>query len=164
MDNNENHWAELTKLNEKLRVTIEHYEEAVRNNSQAEIDAALIELPALQKQLLSIIANQVRDDHTPGKKWQVFVDDNFHYMDESERYKAGEFDTEAEAVSKAKKIVDDFLTQGKEPPTNAEALFNSYRTFGDDPFIPGSKFNAWEYARERCEILCSPKSDKSEQP
>jgi hypothetical protein len=45
----------------------------------------------------------------PSGKYVVYVDDNFHYMDESERYKLGEFDTEEEAIHAANKLVDDFL-------------------------------------------------------
>ena len=44
------------------------------------------------------------------KTYTVFVDDNFHYMDESERYKLGEFADCASAVAACKQIVDEFLT------------------------------------------------------
>src|SRR5437879_6107440 len=37
--------------------------------------------------------------------YTVFVDDNFHYMDESERYKLGEFADCASAVAACKQIV-----------------------------------------------------------
>jgi len=40
--------------------------------------------------------------------YTVFVDDNFHYMDESERYKLGDFPDCASAVAACKKIVDEF--------------------------------------------------------
>ncbi len=41
--------------------------------------------------------------------YTVRVDDNFHYMDSSERYTAGEYDTWDEALAKAQSIVDDYL-------------------------------------------------------
>ena len=37
------------------------------------------------------------------KLYTVFVDDNFHYMDESERYKLGEFVDCASAVAACKR-------------------------------------------------------------
>lgn len=43
-------------------------------------------------------------------KYIVYVDDNFHYMDESERYCAGEFDALEEAIAKCKQIVDESLS------------------------------------------------------
>lgn len=39
-------------------------------------------------------------------KFKVYVDDNFHYMDESHRYKLGEFNTLAKAIEACKEIVD----------------------------------------------------------
>jgi hypothetical protein len=49
------------------------------------------------------------------KPYVVFVDDNFHYMDEEERYKSGDYATLEEAVSKCRRIVDDFL-EGEHKP------------------------------------------------
>ncbi len=81
-------------------------------------------------------------------KYTVYVDDNFHYMDESERYKAGEFDDCASAIAACKRIVDEFL-----PPNCGEDALVKYIMFGDDPFIltddPNCKFSARDYARER---------------
>lgn len=36
------------------------------------------------------------------KKYEVYVDDNFHFMDESERYKLGAFETCEEAIAACK--------------------------------------------------------------
>ena len=33
------------------------------------------------------------------KNFEVFVDDNYHYTDEDERYSAGEFDNYEEALA-----------------------------------------------------------------
>ena len=93
--------------------------------------------------------------------YKVFVDDNFHYGDESERYVAGEFETVESAVEYAKKIVDECVSQmfdhvREQKPNERitpDMVFSLYTGFGDDPFIQGTKFSAWDYARERCEAL-----------
>jgi len=90
-------------------------------------------------------------------KYTVFVDDNFHYMDEEERYKLGEFDTREEALAAAKKIVDEFLDPSYEPWMTAHEMYEGYVMFGEDPFIvpddPADRFSAWDYAKERCAML-----------
>ena len=89
----------------------------------------------------------------------LYVDDNFHYMDESERYLSGSFDT-VEAALKARHIVGEFLESAYEPGMSAAQLYHSYVGFGEDPFIvckgdvPHVKFSAWDYARERCDVIC----------
>ena len=42
-------------------------------------------------------------------KYTVYVDDKFHYMDEDERYKLGEFEDCAAAIAACRRIVDEFL-------------------------------------------------------
>jgi len=92
------------------------------------------------------------------KKYEVYVDDNFHYLDESERYKHGEFETCEEAIMVCKKIVDEFLNQGYEKGMNFKELYEGYLGFGEDPFIiSGDKtcfFSAWDYAKQRGHELC----------
>ena len=92
--------------------------------------------------------------------FKVLVDDNYHYMDESERYSAGEFATLDEAVAAARKIVDDYLASAFEIGMTADALIASYAMFGDDPFIVGSEvrgipFSGREYARARAVEICA---------
>lgn len=95
----------------------------------------------------------------------VKVDDNFHYQDESERYTLGSFDTLAEAVAASRKIVDEYLSQAYKPGMSAEELYDSYVSYGDDPFIVSADsagevpFSAWDYAKERCSILCTSAGD-----
>jgi hypothetical protein len=90
----------------------------------------------------------------------LYVDDNFHYTDESARYLSGTFDTAEAALKKARHIVDDFLESAHEPSMSAAQLYHSYVGFGEDPFIicegdvPQVKFSAWDYARERCDVIC----------
>ena len=90
------------------------------------------------------------------KVYTVFVDDNFHYMDESERYKLGEFADCASAMAACKRIVDEFLTTHG-PKNSATELYHQYVTFGEDPWISSEdsecKFSAWNYARERVKEL-----------
>lgn len=89
------------------------------------------------------------------------VDDNFHYMDESERYCAGEFDSYQEALACAKLIVDECLQTSIEPGKTPDVIYGEYTGFGEDPFIIGDgienypRFSAREYARLRCNELCS---------
>ena len=91
-------------------------------------------------------------------RFEVFVDDNFHYQDESERYKQGEYETYEEAVKRCKEIVDGELLHLYEKGASATDLYFSYTSFGEDPFIMPSpedqRFSAWEYARQRCEEIC----------
>lgn len=96
------------------------------------------------------------------RTYMVMVDDNFHYMDESERYRLGEFDSCAEALAACREIVDDYLLLAYAPGMTAAELWASYSMFGEDPFIlSGDKecrFSGRDYARERCEVICQPLS------
>jgi hypothetical protein len=99
------------------------------------------------------------------EKFTVYVDDNFHYQEEDERYVAGECDKYEEALTLCKNIVDQFLDDAinQSGPKNADALYKYYMDFGPDPFIRpdllNSRFSAWGYAKERCEILYSGQDD-----
>lgn len=87
-------------------------------------------------------------------KYTVYVDDNFHTMDESERRKAGEYDDCASAIAACKQIVDECLL---DDCGEGEDLYVTYLMFGEDPFIrtddPDCKFSARDYARERARAL-----------
>ncbi|MBX7246076.1 MAG: hypothetical protein K1X53_11305 [Candidatus Sumerlaeaceae bacterium] len=104
--------------------------------------------------------NPAASDGGSLKKYQVFVDDNFHYMDEDERYLLGEFETGSEAIAASQRIVDEFLHSTHRPGMAAEELYRSYTMFGEDPFIVSNSldrvgFSAWGYAKERCQQICS---------
>lgn len=90
--------------------------------------------------------------------YQVFVDDNYHYMDEGERYKRGDFASFEEAVIACKAIVDEYLLHVYQEGMTADELNASYTGFGEDPFIVGEpvpfRFSAWDYAKERCLQIC----------
>lgn len=92
-----------------------------------------------------------------GYTYTVYVDDNYHYMDESERYTKGEFATLDEAIAVCKQMVDEFLKGETNPDATPAERYAQYTGFGPDPFIGtddpdvGSvPFSAWNYARERC--------------
>jgi uncharacterized membrane-anchored protein len=95
------------------------------------------------------------------KKYSVYVDDNFHYMDKDSRYKLGDFDSCEEAVQACKKIVDEFfeqyLKESKNGKLTAKGLYGGYTAYGEDPYIISDdkkcKFSAWDYAKERSKEL-----------
>jgi hypothetical protein len=92
-------------------------------------------------------------------KYKVMVDDNFHYMDEDERYTHGEFETCEAALSAAKGLVDADLDSLYRAGMTADELYQQYTSFGTDPFIVsedrGCRFSAWSYAKERCRVKCN---------
>ena len=91
---------------------------------------------------------------SPHTRYVVYVDDNFHFMDEEERYKLGEFDTEEEALQACRRIVDEFLIANHKPGMTAEEFIDMYKTFGEDPWCAEIAFSAWAYAERRCHELC----------
>ena len=70
-------------------------------------------------------------------QYKVFVDDNYHYMDESQRYTVGSFDTLEEAVNKCKEITIKSLNDLYEKGITAEKLKTQWLTFGEDPYVFG---------------------------
>ena len=94
--------------------------------------------------------------------YKVLINDNAHYMDESERADHGVFANADEAVAACKKIVDDDLNAMWKPGTTAKELYRLYVAFGPDPFViplnPSDldvRFSAWTYAKGRCKQLVS---------
>jgi hypothetical protein len=91
----------------------------------------------------------------------VKVDDNFHYMDEDERYELATFATLDEALAACRKLVDDWLADNHKPGMTAAQLYELYCGFGEDPFIVapnepslGVPFSARDYVRERVAAIC----------
>ena len=76
-----------------------------------------------------------------------------------ERYKYGEYETYEAAVEACKQIVDGELLHVYQSSMSAADLYYSYTSFGEDPFIrpslPGERFSAWNYARQRCDEICA---------
>ena len=95
--------------------------------------------------------------YTRTMKYKVFVDDNFHYMDESHRYKLGEYNTLKKAIDACKKIVDEFLRENYKSGMTSDELSAQYVMYGEDPFIIGADevpFRARDYARVKAEEIC----------
>lgn len=94
-------------------------------------------------------------------KYYVSVDDNFHYMDPSERDNGNVYSTAEDAVSAAKQIVDNSLRHLYQDGFSPEKLYDRYQDFGEDPFIVSEdkncKFSAWGYAKTRCNSICTEK-------
>ena len=94
------------------------------------------------------------------KKYTVYVDDNFHYMDESERHKFGEYETLEEAISACKKVVERSLNEFWKPEMSEAELVTQFCFFGEDPWISGGNdvpFHAKEYAGEKAKQLTKGK-------
>lgn len=104
-----------------------------------------------------------KSSHQDGKDsselpFKVCIDDNFHYMDASERTTHGAYATAEEAIEACKAIVRESVQSGYKPGMSAKALFSYYTSFGDDPFVLSSggkiNFSAWDYARQLCHEIC----------
>ena len=90
--------------------------------------------------------------------FKVIVADNYHYMDESENYELGSFDTLDDAITASKRIVDEYLSSAYKQGTSTNELFKSFLMFGEDPYIiasgvEGVLFSARDYARQKCAEL-----------
>jgi hypothetical protein len=89
----------------------------------------------------------------------VRVYDNFHYMDEDEAYELPPFATAEEALARCEAIVDRSLRELREGEVAADALYQQYQMFGDDPIIiatggaPDVSFSGWRYAKARRRCL-----------
>lgn len=102
------------------------------------------------------IAGHLENELLNSGLWIVYVDDNFYFMDESERYMLKAFNDYGDAKAACKRIVDDFLEESS--ARTAEELRQSWSAFGEDPWIKGPKpaggyFAASEYVRRRCKEL-----------
>ncbi|MGB0749236.1 MAG: hypothetical protein ACPGO3_10850 [Magnetospiraceae bacterium] len=85
-----------------------------------------------------------------GCKYTVYIDDNFHYMDESQRSNSGVFATFEEAVAKCKRLVEDELEDMRRQGVAPEELSATWALYGSDPFIVGGdeRFSARDYVTE----------------
>lgn len=91
-------------------------------------------------------------------KYKVCIDD-IDIVDDPERF-APEYDSAEEAIAAAKAMVDAELKVYYEPKMTSEELYESYELWGEDPFIASThpdicQFSALDYAKERCEEMCS---------
>lgn len=72
---------------------------------------------------------------TETKKFHLRVYDNFHYMDESEVYNHGQYDTYEAALIAAKAIVDDFFEYNWQIGITPDSLIGQYCLCGEGPII-----------------------------
>jgi hypothetical protein len=85
--------------------------------------------------------------------YQVFIDDNFHYMDPEHQSAGQQFATLEEAVRYCRRFVDDVLISNYRLGMPCYELLTQYRLFGEDPFVMSSEggvpFSARDYATAR---------------
>jgi len=98
-------------------------------------------------------------EHAPElRPYIVLVDDNIHYMDESERYELGRFATLADAIEVCRRLTMESLEHLYQPGMSAEALYDHYVSFGDDPFVVGPgqtepPFSARKFAKSAAALV-----------
>ena len=142
---------------------------------RAFVFADWVRFAAALRRLKDIAAPRHSNKAADHMRFRVLIDDNYHYMDESERITHGEFETLEAAIEACKKIVNDCLAYGYESGVTAEKLYQYYTMFGEDPWVlpikdpsapatenpappaPGTVlFSAWTYAKQRCVEMCAP--------
>ena len=98
-------------------------------------------------------------------KYVVYIDDNFHYMEEGSRIKLGQFEICEEAVNACKGIVEEYFSK-LESKHSFKELWEGYMLYGEDPFIvtddANCKFSAWDYAKQRCKEFSSENEEMIE--
>jgi hypothetical protein len=98
-------------------------------------------------------------------KLHLRVYENNHYMDESDAYDHGQYDTYEEAMIAAKAIVDEFFVQNWKRGMTPDDLLAQYSLYGDDPIIlPNEhgehpRFSASDYSEEIHESICKELED-----
>lgn len=102
--------------------------------------------------------------HMPegNKKYDVLIDDNFHYGTGDTPILGGSYNSYAKAVRKAKRIVDSSLAEHYKKGMSEADLCKQYTFFGDDPYVVPDdgdpSFSARTYARERYPVICKGRS------
>ena len=95
-------------------------------------------------------------------KYEVYIDDNYHFMDESDRISAGSYRSLEKAIKKCKKITISSLRCLCEEGMTPEKLSAQWSMFGEDPFIVGESdsipFSAREFVTtELCKSIIDAK-------
>ena len=98
------------------------------------------------------------------EKYKVYVDDNYHYMDESERYAVGSYNSLKEALEKCKEITIKSLGGLFEKGMTPDKLHAQWLMLGEDPFIVGGDgsvpFSARKFiAAKLCEDIIEAKKN-----
>lgn len=97
-------------------------------------------------------------DNKITEKYKVYIDDNYHYTDQSKRSAVGSYHSLEEAVEKCKEITIESLGHLFEEGITPENLSAQWSLFGDDPFIVGGHgsvpFSARKFiTTELCESI-----------
>ena len=88
--------------------------------------------------------------------FKVFVDDNWQFMDDSERYTLGEYKTYEEAVEACKVFINESLEEALDDESKGNlGIYGRFCLAGDDPWIrpvpEGKKrFSGSEYVLQWC--------------
>ena len=80
--------------------------------------------------------------------YKVYVDDNYHYGCESERYTVGSYHSLEKAIEKCKEITLRSLEDLYEEGITPDKLSAQWSMFGADPFIIGGDGSVHFSARE----------------
>lgn len=97
---------------------------------------------------------------TGKKKFYLRIYDNYHYMDESEAYNHGQYDSYEEARIEAKTIVDEFFEHNWKQGITPDYLIGQYCLNGEDPIILPNEhgklesFSARTYANISAVKIC----------
>ncbi|MBI4024498.1 MAG: hypothetical protein HY360_05920 [Verrucomicrobia bacterium] len=99
-----------------------------------------------------------KPDDPKGGAYTVLVADNYRIPDESALLGESKFSSLEEAKAACRQIVDECLEKYHKPGMTSEDLLGYYCSGGEHPWIAGepagSRFDAREYARERCLEIC----------
>ena len=99
-------------------------------------------------------------------EYKVYVDDNYHYGDESERSTVGSYHSLEKAIEACKAITIRSLEDLYEEGISPEKLRAQWSMFGDDPFIIGGDgavpFSAREFITpELCKTIIEARKTDS---
>lgn len=92
-------------------------------------------------------------------KFHLRIYDSFNYMEESEAYNHGQYETYEDAMVAAKEIVKEFFVENWKSGMTAKDLFVQYCIYGEDPIIVPNEhgkhpsFSARTYAEEIHETI-----------
>ena len=93
-------------------------------------------------------------------KFHLRVFDNNHHWDEASTYDHGEYSTYEEAVTEAKKIVEEFFRGECKPGKTEGDLLASFALYGEEPVVlpeepgKGDVFSPSDYAEEYVNGIC----------
>ncbi|MDU8886309.1 hypothetical protein RXV94_09070 [Yeosuana sp. MJ-SS3] len=109
---------------------------------------------------------KVLEEMSNNQKFHLRIYDNYHYMDESEAYNHGQYDSYEDAMIGAQKIVDEFFEHNWKPGVTPNDLMVQYCLYGEDPIILPNEhgkhksFSARTYAEISAVKICRKLENK----